>query len=201
MTTLERIGGPSALLNLGAEWSLAFVTFDVNGVRSNAVTPVVTVTRPDASTVAPVPTYQGYGIWEAVYAVAASGRHLAHVSTTEDALDFAAYVGMPVTESGMPTATDASVYLGQNAGTWSMAEIAGALAAERTAQRDRCGERAIYPDSLREALLRRVQRNLALRRLPLAMAGGDSDVGPTVIPGRDPEVRRLEAPYRKRVVG
>jgi len=85
--------------------------------------------------------------------------------------------------------------------TWSTTAITDAFNAERSAQRDKCGERNPYPDSLREALLRRVARNLAMRRLPLAMAGGDADGGPAIIPGNDPEVRRLERPYRRLVIG
>ncbi|MBB3041152.1 hypothetical protein [Nocardioides soli] len=52
---------------------------------------------------------------------------------------------------------------------------------------------------LAEALCRRVAVNLARRGLPLGMQM--SDVGPARLTTNDPEVRRLEGPYRKLVVG
>lgn len=60
-----------------------------------------------------------------------------------------------------------------------------------------------YSDDLRLALLRRVARNLALKKLPIMVAGLSSDDAGDrlVLPGRDPEVRRLESPYRKMVIG
>lgn len=202
MTTLSAYATPpAAMLAVGGRWALGFVTYDAYGCQSGAVTPTITVTKPDTSTVAVIPVYLGSGLWEAVYTVAAAGRHLAAVATPEDRLDLAAYVDVVTTAAGMPTAADVSVYLGANAGTWSMAEITDALGAERAAQRNRCGERALYPDDLRQALLRRVQRNLAMRRFPLGMTTGDADSGPAMVPGRDPEVRRLEAPYRRLVIG
>jgi hypothetical protein len=58
------------------------------------------------------------------------------------------------------------------------------------------------PWPLREALCRRVQVNLAKRALPLGVIDQSSDGGgPSFVPRIDPEVRRLEAPYRKLVVG
>jgi hypothetical protein len=54
---------------------------------------------------------------------------------------------------------------------------------------------------LREALLRRVAANLARRQLgPLPGPQGDSET-PAIVPARDPEVRRLEGPWRKTTVG
>jgi len=62
------------------------------------------------------------------------------------------------------------------------------------------GSAAPWP--LREALCRRVQVNLARRALPLGVIEQASDgAGPSFVPRNDPEVRRLEAPYRKLVVG
>jgi hypothetical protein len=73
-----------------------------------------------------------------------------------------------------------------------------ALAVEAAAQ----AKAVTYPDDsdstpdLDEALCRRVACNLARRPLPLAYSMGDAEVA-TRFPLRDPEVRRLEAPYRK----
>lgn len=52
---------------------------------------------------------------------------------------------------------------------------------------------------LEEALCRRVAVNLARRALPLGMQ--TTDVGTARLGTRDPEVRRLEAPYRKVTFG
>jgi hypothetical protein len=92
-------------------------------------------------------------------------------------------------------------------------EIASALATEIAAQRKAVRAAAFgvdpaapaapvaYPTDLAEAVCRRVARNLALRGIPLAVLQGDTETGPTVLPGRDPEVRRLEAPYRRLPAG
>lgn len=62
---------------------------------------------------------------------------------------------------------------------------------------------APWPDGLREALFRRVVHNLALRALPLGLqvSMSDSAVSTRSVGGNDAEARRLEAPYRKRVLG
>lgn len=81
--------------------------------------------------------------------------------------------------------------------------IEDALAAETRAQ----ARRVRYPDGpiedLDEALKRRVQRNLAMRHLPLAVQQGNADTGALGFRAgsTDPEIRRLETPYRKRPVG
>lgn len=54
-----------------------------------------------------------------------------------------------------------------------------------------------YPVDLAEAVCRRVARNLALRGLPLAVLQSDAEGGALVTPGKDPEIRRLEGPYRR----
>jgi hypothetical protein len=46
-----------------------------------------------------------------------------------------------------------------------------------------------------------VARNLAMRGLPVAVLRGDGEAGDTILPGRDPEVRRFEAPYRRLKMG
>lgn len=79
--------------------------------------------------------------------------------------------------------------------------IQGAINTETTAQAGKCRIPDPVPADLDEALKRRVVRNLAMRKLPLAMLQGDAERGPAYLPGNDPEVRRLEAPYRKLVCG
>lgn len=198
MTTVRLDRAPSTA-SVGGQWALSLTTYDVDGNASSVVAPVVTVTRPDASTTTVTPTDNGTGSWTAVYTLAAAGRHLVAVSTPEDVAESAVYAYGPTTEAGMPTTDDCVHYM--QTSSYTTADVADALAAERAAQRARCGEREPYPPDLRQALLRRVQRNLAMRRLPLAVNFGDADGGPLVLPGRDPEVRRLENPYRRLVVG
>lgn len=83
----------------------------------------------------------------------------------------------------------------------SDASVQGAIDAETAAQGTRCRLPDPVPSDLTEALKRRVVRNLAMRRLPLAMLQGDADGGSTLLPTNDPEVRRLEAPHRRLSVG
>lgn len=111
------------------------------------------------------------------------------------------------------TVADVVAYIGgpNAAATWAdpdtdpvtYTRIADALAAESAAQLMRVTypvESGVtdYPD-LDEALKRRVQRNLSMRSLPQAI---DTTTGDAIrIGGTDPEIRRLEAPYRVRTMG
>lgn len=53
-----------------------------------------------------------------------------------------------------------------------------------------------YNAALAAALVRRVARAIAIQNLPLGVVQDDL-TGTTRVGGTDPEVRRLEAPYRK----
>lgn len=103
-----------------------------------------------------------------------------------------------------PTLAYVKVYLGTDTG-WDEADISLAYAAELEAQKAVCKvpESGGYPEDLAEALCRRVAHNLAVRAVPLGVQASVSEFNATQIRvgGTDPEVRRLEAPYRKRVVG
>lgn len=109
----------------------------------------------------------------------------------------------------LPTDALAKAYLIEEglAGSWSDAAIGSAFAAEKAAQARRCrvpaADATEWPDDLAEALYRRVAVNLALRPLPLAVQAQISEaaVATTRVGGGDPEVRRLETPYRKLVMG
>jgi len=202
MTTIKLFTDPGVLLAPGEQWALVVETYDAYGYRSAAVTPTLVVTLPDGSTAAPVFAAQPYvGGWLVTYVPQVTGRFLAHASTPEDAVDAAAYVAGPTTSGGMPTVDDVARYLKSSAASWSEAELRDELDAEFEHQQAKCGVRAVYPVPLRKALLRRVQRALAMRALPLAVMQGDADGGSQLLPGNDPEVRRLEGPYRKLVVG
>lgn len=111
----------------------------------------------------------------------------------------------------MPTAPSleqVKAYLGDGS-SWSDQVVEEVIAAETVAQASVCrlpldpieGPVA-YPADLAEALMRRVARNLAMRSLPLGLQTSMSEAAvATTRVGADPETRRLEAPYRKRVVG
>lgn len=194
---MEAVTGTTGLLAVGARWDIA--------VHADAL-PTVVITLPDGSTSSPEVTQDTrWGEpgcrYQASYTVATVGRHLAHVATADDAVDFAVYVAGPTSVNGMPDADALAHYLRDDAASWETEDLDDALAVEAAAQRSVCRVGAIYPDDLRGALLRRAQRNLAMRALPLAIPQGDADAGATILPGRDPEVRRLEAPHRKLTIG
>lgn len=96
------------------------------------------------------------------------------------------------------TVADIKSYLGDAAAQWGDPELTSVLAAEVAAQTSRCRTVDPRPADLDEALKRRVGRNLAMRKLPLGIV--QSEVEGTRV-GADPEIKRLEAPYRKLVVG
>lgn len=189
----------SSILVAGERWRIAV---DVESTDASA--PAYTVTLPGGSMVAgELELVDGSAAsWEAFVDTPAAGRYLAEVTLGADSLHLAAYAYGVVTAGGMPTADDVAAYLKEDAAQWEEQDLEDELASEASAQRAKCGERAAYPPDLRTALLRRVQRALALRQHPLAVQPGDADGGgPIILPGNDPEVRRLEAPYRRRVMG
>ncbi len=98
-----------------------------------------------------------------------------------------------------PDLSSVKEYLGDAVRGKSDALLGSVLAAEAAAQARVCRvDEANYPADLAEALCRRVAANLARRSLPLGIQ--DAELGGTRV-GADPEVRRLEAPHRRLVVG
>jgi len=68
-------------------------------------------------------------------------------------------------------------------------------------QAARCTVPDPYPDALAQALLRRVQREVAARNLPLGMVGLDAaEYGPTRLPYLDSLVEEHERAYRVQVL-
>jgi hypothetical protein len=107
----------------------------------------------------------------------------------------------------LPTIDDVKTYLDTGVTTGSLPsdrytdeDLTAVLDAETAAQALVCTIPTEYPPDLFQALLRRVQRGLTLRTMPVGMLTGDAEIGPAVVPGRDPEVRRLEAGHRRLVV-
>lgn len=197
----------SVNLSLGDVWTVGVSAQDPDG-NSVYVTPVITVTDPTGTVSTPAVIYNGDVTYYSVVLTAVAGRHVARaVVAGYGAADFTAWVSAIVTASGMPTLVDlvgdrTTTYGYLGATSWTNAEVTDALTAEASNQRARCDIPADYPPDLAQALKRRVARNLAMRVLPLAVLRGDSDGGDsTLLPSRDPEVRRLEGPYPKLTVG
>jgi hypothetical protein len=182
---------------------------DDEGTLTNADTVVLTVTKPDLTTDAPTvanpPTTTGE-YEAAVYLFATAGRYRFRWVTTNPNTAETFVVDVIGTGSALPTLAEVKAYLDSTqaglSATYSDPVLTDAIAAETAAQARKCRVLANYPDDLRQALYRRVQRNLAMRGLPLAVLQGDAETGSSAfLPGNDPEVRRLEGPHRKLVAG
>ncbi len=177
--------------------------------------PVLTVINPDGTTMSPaIPfEYEASGVapdfvpfYVASFPPQEPGRYVGAIAT---ATDGNALVQCFVTEvsltADLPTADELSDWLGGvDAHSWEEADLTAALNAESAAQRRVCAIPAAYPDDLRQALLRRAARSLDMRRQLTEQPrteGGDFDLPPVAPPGRDQEIRRYEAPFRKVVIG
>lgn len=103
-----------------------------------------------------------------------------------------------------PTPLEIDAYLGDDH-SWGPDDVQSAYEAELNAQADVCRlpVDGSYPPALVEALGRRVAHNLAVRALPLGVQATVSDmsVATSRVGGADAEVRRLEGPYRKMLIG
>lgn len=197
---VHALSSASVELPISGVWALVVAVTDSDGCPAS-VAPTVTVTLPAGGTATPTADEVTTGVYRAEYVVGTAGRYVARVTTVANgAADFTAFVTATVAATGMPGIEDVDAYLGTH--SFTDAQLQDALDAEAAAQRKACKVPAAYPDDLRQALLRRVARNLAMRRVPLSVLQGDADAGTTnAYPGRDPEVRRLEAAYRRLVVG
>lgn len=195
---VQPISDTSVLLTVGGQWLIDVAVTDLDGYPADDV-PSVVVTLPDDTTASPTVETVTAGRYRATYTVAAAGRHVAQVATATDVADFAAHALAVTAETGMPDAAAVVEYLGPT--SHSLEEVQAALDAEAAAQRRVCRIRAVYPADLRWALLRRVHRSLEMKKMPLAVPQGDAEVEVGILPRYDPEVRRLEGPYRPVVFG
>jgi hypothetical protein len=196
---IEALSFTSTVRTVGDVWPLRVLTTTSSGEPGPA--PVITITGPDGVTTTPtVDTTDCSGVFESLHTLTFGGRYVGKAVDGDGvAVHFTCHTDPIVGHSGMPTVADVDVYIGDH--SWTPTQVAEVLAQESAAQRARCRIPAAYPADLRGALLRRCQRALALRHLPLAVketADGESSM---VVPGNDPEVRRLEAPHRKVTVG
>lgn len=193
-------------LTVGDVWLLGVLVLD-DDRDLQAAEPTIVVTLPNGAiaTAPDVHTEVG-GVYSFRHTVTVPGRHLATVTAAGyGALSFVMWAAHPTAGVDLPDVDDVDAYLRSGSGdhSWSADDMLDALNAEAAAQRRVCRIRAVYPADLRQALLRRVQRNLALRPNALAMFRGDAETGDpqAFLPGTDPEVRRLERPYRKLPIG
>lgn len=190
-------------LDVGDTWLLAVELRDDVTDQLKDATLAVVVTRPDTSTSSPTAVKTSLGLWAAPYVLAAAGRHTAVVTASGALVGVATFAVDAVAVGVVPTVAEVQAYLA-SAGpqSWPQADVAGALAAELAAQARTCRIPAEYPADLREALYRRVARNLAARAVPVAsFTAFEGGATSTRVPMKDAEMSRLEAPYRRMVVG
>jgi hypothetical protein len=181
-------------LDVGDQWRIVVT------VPSGSVV-AVAVTAPDGAVTNPEPQ-DGAGEITVIVPTTLPGRYLAVITVTgpvAGVVPFVANASLPSAAGDLPDLTEVRAYLDTNGGTSATdASIQEALDAETDAQRRHCYVPAVYPYDLREALKRRVARNLAARAVPLAQV--TSFEGATVqtrVPRLDAEVARLEGPHRK----
>lgn len=201
---------------LGSVWLVGVRAADVNGDPvAPDVAATITVTGPEGQDVPAEDvtadvrsrTPVGLAVWliELGTTDSYAGRYVATVTAAgHGSVAFTLHAAKTTPASAMPDLAAVKTYLRGSAASWNDDELVDALRAEQDGQRDRCRIPAAYPWSLRHALLRRVQRNLALRAVSLGYATTDADAdgsGALVLPGSDAFVRDKEAPYRKRTVG
>ena len=96
-----------------------------------------------------------------------------------------------------PTAAEVRAYVKVPATALSDADLARMYVAAGDDQTQRCRIPDPYPDALGQALLRRIQREIAARNLPLGVMGADAaEYAPTKVPTYDALVEHHEAAYR-----
>ena len=100
--------------------------------------------------------------------------------------------------SEIPDAAAIVTYLARNGMVVDEETVEPVLQAEAALQAAACRVDP-YEAPLAEALRRRVLRSFAMQSVPLGIQVGE--FGSTRIGSIDPEVRRLEAPYRRLVCG
>lgn len=196
---IKALSPTEQMLSIGGLWLIDVETRTLDGYLTDGDAVTVVVTLPGGSTASPAADRVSTGVYRVAYTVGSSGRYVARATTTTDAVDFAAYATGTTAGTGMPTTDDVAEYIRST--SFSEAELQDALNAEAAAQRARCRIGAVYPDDLRQALLRRTMRNLHMRNSPLALLVDRDTGGANYLSGSDPEVKRLEAPYRRLVVG
>ncbi len=179
---------------------LSITVMDAEGVPTDC-TVTVSFIQPDGTTVAGVVSHDAVGVYSSVFVAAVAGRHVARWLASGDVTGaYEMVFDANPASAAVVTVADAREYLGQV--SVDDTQLAAVIVAEQQAQARRCRIEP-YSADLREALLRRVAFNLSARNVPLASYTSFAEGGTatTRVPTQDPEVRRLEAPYVKVVLG
>lgn len=193
----------SVELQASDRWVMQFVIYDDNGfIPATAPAPVVTITGPAGGSTTPDVVQLSDGSYQVAVTLNESGRSVANVyAEGYGVLGFVAYgTGNITTGLGFPTVAQVRAYAGGSlSDDWSDPDIQLVLDSEASQQRARLNIGAVYPPDLAEALKRRVV--LALDRRQKLSAGESSNVilvgETTAFVPADPEIKRLENPYRK----
>jgi hypothetical protein len=192
------ISGDSASLYEGSRWVLEVRVTDDNGCAAEE-TPTFTAVLPGGDTETPAAESLGQGFYRAAVTVSEPGTWVVTALATGYGVTAfrASVTSLTDPLAHVPTLAEVKTYLGTTSTTDGT--IQDALDAETAAQAAVCRIPVVYPIELGQSLKRRVARNLALRGIPLAVLQGDAESGSLTLPGSDPEVKRLERPYRKLV--
>ena len=190
---------------VGGNWTIRVLASDDTREPVD-VAGTVTVTAPDGTVTAGVTTVASSrvrGISYVTIVPLEPGRYVVAVTVPGAGVAyFTATAVEPTATAAMPDVQDCVDYMGgDDAISFTDDDVQQALDQETSAQARVCRIPAAYPADLRGALLRRVQRALAMRSLSLAVRESTDGESTIIVPGRDPEVRRLEAPYRKVMLG
>lgn len=198
---LEALSFTSTTVPLGTPWLLRVLATDAEGVASGTE-PAITVDGPGI--IGDVVTVQSTsipGVFYGTYAPYVAGRHVAKAVSADGRVDFVAQVVEVTPNASMPTVASFNAWAEEH--SHSDEDVQFALSQETDAQYRVCRVPAAYPNDLRGALYRRVQRALAMKALPLAVqeTSDGETASQIVVPGNDPEVRRLERPWRRLPLG
>lgn len=190
----------SGHLDVGDTWLLGIDVRDDKTKKPTDATVVVTVTKPDATTSLPAVTRDDVGCYSAGHVVQAAGRYTATAEVSGAVVSVVTFAVTAEAVGVLPDLVAVKAYLdvaSLGVAAPTDAQVADALATETAAQAKACEIGAVYPADLAEALKRRVARNLAMRGIPLGLATASSEAAVAVTRvGDDPEVKRLEGPYR-----
>lgn len=183
---------------VGALWRVEFAALDSEGYPAAAPALSIVITEPDGTVVAPAVDAEQLPDerWRAEYSPTVAGWHTMRIVGADDTRQTGVLVGAAAAADQFPTTPDCQAYLGDSS-TWGDADVADAMQAELSAQETRCVVPGEFPADLKHALFRRVQRNLALRNMPLGLTAPDAEGQRERIPAWDAEIRRFEAPYRR----
>lgn len=197
---------PSQDLLVGDVWTFDLAVTDADGCAV-ADSLAVTVTDPSGTDTTPAPEeLAGVGAYRLAVTLDAPGRWLAAVAGSQGAAAATAYAQTATDATGMPTIVDLGGTDGNGMGylgthSYTDQQLQDALDAEAAAQRRTLRMPAVYSADLRQALLRRAARALALMRINVNTEI-DGETGRNTVPsGLDREIRRYEAPYRRLPVG